>query len=102
NELPGLGAGAANNLGQYVSVAQPDTTTYPGADYYEIALVEYTKQMHADLPPTTLRGYVQLETAVVTGSHYDLGNGFFAVDPPQYLGAAIVTQTDTPVRIKFY
>ncbi|MGD8807210.1 MAG: hypothetical protein PVH65_15240, partial [Chloroflexota bacterium] len=39
NELPGLGAGAANNLGQYVSVAQPDTTTYPGADYYEIALV---------------------------------------------------------------
>ncbi|PWB70524.1 MAG: hypothetical protein C3F07_16920 [Anaerolineales bacterium] len=102
NELPGLGADAVNNLGQYVSVAVPDTTTYPGSDYYEIAVVEYVKQMHTDLPPTKLRGYVQLETSVVTGSHYDLGNGFFSVDPPQYLGAAIVTEKDRPVRIKFY
>jgi FtsP/CotA-like multicopper oxidase with cupredoxin domain len=101
NDLPGLGAGAANNLGQYVSVAVPDTTTYPGSHYYEIALVEYTEQMHSDLPPTTLRGYVQLETSVVQGSHYDLGNGYFSVDPPHYLGAAIVTPKDTPVRIKF-
>jgi FtsP/CotA-like multicopper oxidase with cupredoxin domain len=100
--LPGLTAAGANNLGQYVSVAVPDTTTYPDADYYEIALVEFTEQMHSDLPPTKLRGYVQLETPVVQGSHYDLGNGYFAVDPPQYLGAAIVTQKDHPVRIKFY
>ena len=34
--------------------------------------------------------------------HYDLGNGHFAVDPPHYLGATIVTQKDRPVRIKFY
>lgn len=100
--LPGLGAGAANNLDQYVSVAVPDTTTYPGADYYEIALVEYTEQMHSDLPPTKLRGYVQLETSVVQGAHYALGGGHYAVDPPHYLGAAIVTQEDRPVRIKFY
>ncbi len=104
NELPGLGVGAANNLGQYVSVAVPDTTTYPGADYYEIALVEFTEQMHGDLPPTKLRGYVQLETPnnASISQHYDLGNGYFSVDPPHYLGAAIVTQTDTPVRIKFH
>ncbi len=104
NELPGLGAGAANNLGQYVSVAVPDTTSYPGSNYYEIALVEYAEQMHADLPPTTLRGYVQLETPAnaAVSQHYDLGNGYFAVDPPHYLGAAIVTQENVPVRIKFY
>jgi FtsP/CotA-like multicopper oxidase with cupredoxin domain len=105
NELPGLGAGAANNLGQYVSVAVADTTTYPNSDYYEIALVEFTEQMHADLPPTKLRGYVQLETQsqidAGVSQHFDLGNGYFAVDPPHYLGAAIVTQKDTPVRILF-
>ena len=63
--LPGLGAGNANNLGQYLSVAVPDQTTYPGSDYYEIAVVEYEEQMHSDLPPTKLRGYVQLETSVI-------------------------------------
>lgn len=101
DELPGLGAGAANNLGQYVSVATPDTTTFPGSDYYEIALVEWEQQMHSDLPVTKMRGYVQLETGVVQGSHYDLGGGYFSVDPPQYLGAAIVAQKNRPVRIKF-
>ena len=34
--LPGLGPEAANNYGEYIPVAVPDTTTYPGADYYEI------------------------------------------------------------------
>ena len=102
DELPLLGSAGANSLGQYISVAVPDQTTYPGSDYYEIAVVEFEKQMHEDLPPTKLRSYVQLETAVVSGSHYDLGNGFYAVDPPQYLGAAIVAEKDKPVRIKFY
>ena len=83
NELPGLGAGAANNLGQYIPVAVPDTTTYPGSDYYEIELVEYTEQMHSDLPPTTLRGYRQ------------------AGGPANYLGPAIVAPKDRPVRIMF-
>src|ERR1700752_3832996 len=35
-------------------VAVPDTITYPGADYYEISLVEYAQQMHSDLPNKTL------------------------------------------------
>ena len=86
NGLPGLGSSAANNLGQYIPVAVADTTNYPGSDYYEIALVEYTEKMHSDLPPTTLRGYVQK-------------NGG---DPnPHYLGPVIVAQKDRPVRIKF-
>src|SRR5690242_3544368 len=33
--LPGLGSTKANNLGQYIPIAIPDTTTYPGTDYYE-------------------------------------------------------------------
>jgi hypothetical protein len=61
DELPGLGPEAANNLGQYIPVAKPDTPTYPGSDYYEIAVVEFEEKMHSDLPPTKLRGYVQLK-----------------------------------------
>ena len=66
DSLPGLGAAGANNLGQYIPVAVPDTTTYPGSDYYEIELGQYTEKMHSDLPPTTLRGYRQTNTATAT------------------------------------
>jgi FtsP/CotA-like multicopper oxidase with cupredoxin domain len=79
--LPGLNA--PNNLGQQIPVAVPDTTTYPDSDYYIIELVEYTEQMHSDLPPTTLRGYRQ------------------AGGQEHYLGPAIVAQKDRPVRILF-
>jgi FtsP/CotA-like multicopper oxidase with cupredoxin domain len=86
DSLPGLGSAATNNLGQCIPVAVPDTNSYPGSDYYEIALVEYTEKMHSDLPPTKLRGYVQK-------------NGG---DPnPHYLGPIIVAQKDRAVRIKF-
>lgn len=81
--LPGLNAAAANNLGQYIPVAVPDITTFPGSDYYVIELGEYTEQMHTDLPATTLRGYRQ------AGGEY------------HYLGPAIVAQKDKPVRILF-
>jgi len=110
--LPGLGSGAANNLGQYIPVATADTTSYPGSDYYEIAVVQYQEQMHTDLPPTTLRGYVQLATTVVSGAtpliNTDgtpilLPNGTqaVAVDKPHYLGPLIAATKDKPVRILF-
>ncbi|MCK7493075.1 MAG: hypothetical protein MZW92_17480 [Comamonadaceae bacterium] len=57
--LPRLNA--PNNLGQTLPVAVPDTTTYPGSDYYIIELREYSKKMHSDLNPTKLRGYVQVD-----------------------------------------
>ncbi|VVB96180.1 Laccase [uncultured archaeon] len=114
DSLPGLTPGGANNLGQYIPIAVADNTTYPGSDYYEIALVQYTEKMHSDLPPTTLRGYVQLETPVNLGSSksvplfYPNGtaivrNGVVvrAVDSPHYLGPLIIANKDRPVRVKF-
>ena len=115
DSLAGFGAANANNLGQFISVAIPDTKTYPGSDYYEIALVQYTLKMSTDLNPTTLRGYVQVETATnsKTSGHVALlypdgtpiknvaGAPVFAVNPPEYLGATIVAQKDRPVRVKF-
>jgi FtsP/CotA-like multicopper oxidase with cupredoxin domain len=87
--LPGLGAANANNLDQYIPVAVPDTTTYPGDDYYEIELGEYTEQLHSDLPPTKLRGYRQTNTSDPKVSVFN------------YLGPMIVAERDRPVRIKF-
>ncbi len=88
DSMPMLGSAGANNLGQYLPVAVADTTTYPGCDYYEIELREYSEKMHTDLPPTRLRGYVQVQNGV-------------DVSPIHYLGPIIVAQKDRPVRIKF-
>ncbi|MCX6081565.1 MAG: multicopper oxidase domain-containing protein [Chloroflexi bacterium] len=110
--LPGLTPAGANNLGQYIPVAVADTSTYPGTDYYEIAVVQYRMKMHSSLPPTLLRGYVQLATGVVPGAHVNLSNanlngpdtainGYFGVDQPHYLGPTIIATKDRPVRILF-
>jgi len=87
--LPGLTIGNANTLGQYLPVAVPDTTSYPGSDYYIIELREYFEKLHSDLNPTKLRGYVQVDAAGVP------------VNPIHYLGPVIVAERDRPVRIKF-
>jgi hypothetical protein len=107
---------AANNIGQCIPIAVADTTSYPGNDSYEIALVDYVEQMHSDLNPTTLRGYVQLETAANIGGskHVPLKylNGsailnatagqVFAFDNPHYLGPLIIATKDRATRIKFH
>ena len=116
--LPGLTEAGANNLGQYIPVAEPDTTTFPGTDYYVIAVVQHREQMHSDLPPTLLREYVQLSTTVVPGKQIPLetalldgtttpvlmpdGSQAFGVDTPHYLGPTIVAQKDRAVRVVFY
>jgi FtsP/CotA-like multicopper oxidase with cupredoxin domain len=89
DSLPGLGFANRNNLGQYVPVAVPDTTTYPGSDYYELELGQYTERMHTDMPATRLRGYRQTNTTDPTVSQF------------HYLGPLIIAQKDRPVRIKF-
>jgi hypothetical protein len=77
------------------ALAAADTTTFaagPPSDYYEIALVETTWPMHTDLPPTTVRGYVQ----VPTGS-----TGCPTTFTYNYLGPIILAQKGRPVRVKF-
>ncbi len=119
--LPGLGSGAANNLGQYIPVAVADQASFPNSDYYEIGLVQYREQLHADLAPTLLRGYVQIETPAnaAVSRHIPLtnanlnpalpptpildksGNQVYGVDVPSYLGPIIVAQRNHADRIKF-
>ena len=75
--------------------ATPDPNTFPGSDYYEIALVQYTQSLSPfNLPATTLRGYVQLPTG-------SAGCGATPVKPPAYLGPVILAQKGRPVRVKF-
>ncbi len=88
--LPGLGSGNANNLGNFIPVGVPDRATFPGSDYYNIDLVDYTQQLHSDLPPTHLRGYQVHQTSVTNGA-----------PATNYLGPVIVANRDVPVRVKF-
>jgi len=76
------------------ALATPDVTTFPGSDYYEIALVKTTTQMHTDLPATPVVGYVQFPS----GSS---GCSASPLKPYQYLGPIILAQKDRPVRVKF-
>jgi FtsP/CotA-like multicopper oxidase with cupredoxin domain len=92
DSLPGLGVANANNLGQYIPVANPDTTTFPGADYYEIGVKQFTKQMNTDLPATQLRGYYQINTGTTGTTDHS----------QQYLGAAVIAHRDRPVRVKVF
>ena len=76
------------------AIAVPDAVTFPGSDYYEIQLVETKWQAHTDLPPTTVRGYIQAPT------------GTSACPNPapatlNYLGPVIVAAKNRPVRVKF-
>ena len=59
--LPGLGPAG-------IPVATPNTTAFPGADFYQIEVGQYRQQFHPDLPPTTLRGYADTANGL-------LGNG---------------------------
>ncbi|HET8825966.1 MAG TPA: choice-of-anchor D domain-containing protein [Terriglobales bacterium] len=88
DSMPGICgvAGGTNALGQCLPLAVPDTATYPGSDFYQIGLSDYTQKMHSDLPATHLRGY------------YDLN----AASPVhQYLGPVIIAERNRPVRVLF-
>lgn len=113
DSLPGVGAANANNLQQYIPVASPDIVSYPGSDYYEIELREFTEQMHSDLPPTTLRAYIQVNQGTDTsGGCTDpilgqpnpctLANNTKPLEAkPHQFGPLIISQKDRPVRVKF-
>ena len=121
--IPGITSFGANNLGQYIPVAIPEKWTDAQGnktdDYYEIAAVEFSEQMHSDLPKAThLRGYVQLSTLTNPGKHIQLfypdstavlphpildvnGAPVFAFDNPHHLGPIIQATSGTAVRVKF-
>ncbi len=87
DSLPGLGVANANNLGQYIPVAVADTATFPGSDYYEIGLKDYTQRMHSGLPKATkLRGY------------YQINGGAGADHSAKYLGPLIIARTYDPTK----
>ena len=86
--LPGLGSSAANEIGQYIPVATPNTNIYPGFDYYNIQMSQYSELMHPDLPkPTTFWGYSD-----ITG----LGDS-----SNRYLGPLIIGQNARPIRVTY-
>lgn len=114
---------AANNLGQYIPLGVPDTTTFADADYYVIALVQTRERLSSSLPVegTLLREYVQLETDnnFSWSKHVPLYNELrdgtrvpamlpdgvtqaVAVDNPHYLGPVIQATKERPVRVVFY
>lgn len=121
--LPGQASGIPLAIAEHnwINPANGITTK---DDYYEIAIVEYTQQMHRDLPKqTTLRGYVQIETPAIAGlkdvtgiigsEHIAAtypdgtaikdasGNQVYWVHKPHYLGPVIVASKGTAVRMKY-
>jgi spore coat protein A len=81
--LPGLGP-------EGIPVASPNTTRFPGADYYEIEVGQFQHQFHPNLPAATVRGYA------------DTVFGLSASGRPNhaYLGGVIVAKKDRPVWLK--
>jgi FtsP/CotA-like multicopper oxidase with cupredoxin domain len=92
--LPGICGipNATNGLGQCLPLAHADTTTFPGSDYYQIGLQDYTQKLHRNLPPTKLRGYFDLNGPL---------NPTTGKPVQQYLGPLIVAQRNRPVRVLF-
>lgn len=90
DSLPGLGPANASTLGAsyYIPVALKDQSAYPGSDYYQIGLFDYTWRFHRDLPKSSkVRGYRDLAAGADGNNHY--------------LGPVIIAKTGVPVRLKF-
>ena len=70
-------------FGPDVPAFAPNITRYPGVDYYQIDMRQFTDQLHPNLPgPTTLWGY-----------------GPPGFTSSKHLGGAIIAQKNRPVRI---
>ncbi len=88
DDLPGICdvTGLSNTLGACMPLAKADTATFPGSDYYQIGINNFSTKMHTDLPPTLLRGYTDLSPLADGLTHY--------------LGPIILAQRDRPVRVR--
>ena len=106
---------ACPTSGKYIPLAVAEAKKYNDveADEYVIGVVQYRTSFSSDLPPTLVRGYVQLETAdnADISQHFPLENelldgtlvdtGYFGVTAPQFLGPVIGATKNKPVRIVF-
>ncbi len=103
---------------KYIPLAIADTTSYVGADTYEIAVVQYKTNFSSSLPDTLVRGYVQLETPAnaAISQHVALvnvlrngdtqtvlvkGQQAYGVTAPQYLGPIVSATKNRPTRVIF-
>ncbi|MHB9857908.1 multicopper oxidase domain-containing protein [Streptomyces sp. YIM S03343] len=98
---------------KFIPQAVPESVTTSGkpADEYVIGLVQYRTRFSSDLPPTLVRGYVQLSTDAVPGRKVPLYNElmdgtrqqlpYTGVTSPQWMGPLIAATKDRPVRIVF-
>ena len=94
NTLPGFcglspwGAQGVNELNQCLPIAAPDSSTFPGSDFYRIGVRDFYTQMHSDLPAagTKIRGYVELNPNNTPKQQH-------------YLGPFIVATRNRPVRM---
>ncbi|MFD7639227.1 multicopper oxidase domain-containing protein [Kitasatospora sp. NPDC059795] len=98
---------------KFIPEAVPETVTTDGrqADQYVIGLVQYRTRFSSDLPPTLVRGYVQLSTDAVPGRRVPLYNElmdgtrqqlpYTGVAAPQWMGPLIAATKDRPVRVVF-
>lgn len=107
---------------KFIPIAVPDTRSYGGteSDEYVIGLVQYRTTFNTDLPPTTVRGYVQIETPsnAAISQHVALTNTMldgttepvldangaqvYGVTSPQWLGPFISSTKDRPARVVFH
>ena len=69
----------------------PDTTTYPGSDYYEIAVVQYRQKLQPRPARHPLRGYVQLNRGTDAS-----GRTTVEPAPIHYLGPLIEARRAAP------
>ena len=81
--LPGLGPDGANNLGNYLPVLSPDTTTFPGTDYYDVVARQFTQTLHPAIGETRMWGYADAKTR-----------------DSRYLGGVIVANSGRPVKLR--
>ena len=86
NKLPGLGPSNANEIGQYLPLANKSTTSFLGVktDVYSLAVAQFGQQVlpYSNAPKTNFWGY------------YDLATG-----DQKYLGGVIVAKRGTPVLL---
>jgi FtsP/CotA-like multicopper oxidase with cupredoxin domain len=125
--VPGSCSTAAG--AKFLPLAVPEEKTYNDptnkpikSDEYEIGLIQYRTKFNTDLPPTLVRGYVQLESPSWLTAHPGVSQHFllenelldgtkvpvmvdgkqaYGVTAPQWLGPIIGATKDKPVRIVF-